>query len=105
MLIIIFGFSNQIFKTKPQFEELCSHELEIKQILPNERWVEQDPLQTLSAIRTCATEAVRKLDECIPCVYNRSDIAAVGITNQRETVVVWDKKTGKPLHNAIGGFE
>lgn len=77
----------------------------MKQIQPHDRWVEQDPLDILNIIRTCATEAVQKLDNTIPNVYKKSDIAAVGITNQRETIVVWDKETGKPLHNAIGEFK
>lgn len=64
--------------------------------------MEQDPLQILEAVRKCSAEAIRKLDSLVPNIYSRSDIAAVGITNQRETVVVWDKYTGKPLHNAIG---
>lgn len=64
--------------------------------------MEQDPIAILNSIRTCATEAIQKLDSVIPNVYKKSDIAAVGVTNQRETIVVWDKNTGQPLHNAIG---
>lgn len=64
--------------------------------------MEQDPLEILDAVRTCAAEAINKLNQIIPNIYSKSDIAAVGITNQRETVVVWDKSTGKPLYNAIG---
>lgn len=64
--------------------------------------MEHDPLAILDVVHKCATEAIRKLDNFIPSIYSKSDIAAVGITNQRETVVVWDKHTGKPLHNAIG---
>ncbi|XP_055314073.1 glycerol kinase-like isoform X2 [Sitodiplosis mosellana] len=90
-----------IFKSKPHFEELCSHEIEIEQIHPQNRWVEQDPLTILDAVDKCSAEAIRKLDNFIPSIYSKSDIAAVGITNQRETVVIWDKQTGKPLHNAI----
>lgn len=74
----------------------------IEQIQPHERWVEQDPIAILHTIRTCVDEAVKKLDDVIPNVYRKSDIAGVGVTNQRETVVVWDKRTGQPLHNAIG---
>lgn len=99
---LLFSSLQQIFKSKPYFEELCSHENEIEQIHPHDRWVEQDPLAILDAVHKCATEAVRKLDNFIPSIYSKNDIAAVGITNQRETVIVWDKHTGKPLHNAIG---
>lgn len=64
--------------------------------------MEQNPLAILEAVRICAAEAINKLNNIIPNVYSKSDIAAVGITNQRETVIVWDKYTGKPLYNAIG---
>lgn len=64
--------------------------------------MEQDPLAILEAVKTCASESIRKLDNFIPSIYSKNDISAVGITNQRETVVVWDKNTGKPFHNAIG---
>lgn len=42
--------------------------------------------------------------DCKPNVYSKDDIVTIGITNQRETVVVWDKRTGKPLYNAIGKY-
>lgn len=83
---------------------MCSHEIEIEQIHPHDRWVEQNALVILDSVHKCATEAIRKLDDLIPNVYSKSDIAAVGITNQRETIVIWDKYTGKPLHNAIGNY-
>lgn len=54
-------------------------------------------------VRKCIDEAIAKLtNHSNPNAYSGSDIVAVGITNQRETVVVWDKKTGRPLYNAIG---
>ncbi|XP_031622466.1 glycerol kinase-like isoform X1 [Contarinia nasturtii] len=90
-----------IFKSKPYFEELCSHAIEIEQIHPHDRWVEQDALAILDGVNKCATEAIGKLNNLVPSVYSKSDIAAVGITNQRETVLIWDKYTGKPLYNAI----
>lgn len=83
---------------------MCRHEIEIEQIHPHDQWVEQDPLAILHAIRVCAFEAINKLENLLPSVYSKSDIAAVGITNQRETVIVWNKYTGKPLYNAIGMF-
>lgn len=72
------------------------------QISPRDRWVEQDPLEILDAVRTCADKAIQKLDSFIPSIYSVKDIIAIGITNQRETIVVWDKHTGQPLYNAIG---
>lgn len=64
--------------------------------------MEQDPLEILDAVRKCAAKAIRKLDNFIPSIYNVKDIVAIGVTNQRETTVVWDKHTGLPLYNAIG---
>lgn len=79
--------------------------MEITQIQPHDRWVEQDPLEILRAVRKCALKAVQQLDNFIPTLYGVNDIAAVGITNQRETIVVWDKFTGQPLYNAIGEYK
>lgn len=53
----------------------------------------------LETVHLCAIEACVKLEAL---GYLVSDIASIGITNQRETTVAWDKNTGKPLYNAIG---
>ncbi|PRY43781.1 glycerol kinase GlpK [Umezawaea tangerina] len=68
---------------------------EHEQIFPKAGWVEHDPEEVWSNTRQVAAGALAKAD------LNASDIAAVGITNQRETAVVWDKTTGKPVYNAI----
>ncbi|SMC86205.1 glycerol kinase GlpK [Kibdelosporangium aridum] len=68
---------------------------EHEQIFPKAGWVEHDPEEVWRNTREVAAGAVAKAD------LHVSDIAAVGITNQRETAVVWDKKTGKPVYNAI----
>lgn len=68
---------------------------EFKQIFPKPGWVEHDPDEIWSAQAGMAAEAVSRLG------LNGSNIAGIGITNQRETVVVWDKDTGKPVYNAI----
>ncbi len=74
---------------------LAKAQKEFVQIYPASGWVEHDPEDiwdtTLSTMRG-ALEA---------CKLTARDIAAIGITNQRETVVVWDRATGKPIHNAI----
>ncbi len=74
---------------------ISSASKEIKQIYPRPGWVEHDPndiwLSTLSVIATSLVEAD----------IRASRIAAIGITNQRETTVVWDEKTGRPIHNAV----
>ncbi|XP_055549167.1 glycerol kinase-like [Wyeomyia smithii] len=82
----------------PDFEEICSHELSITQIIPHEGWAEQNPVEILEAVRLCAVEACHKLEQL---GYEIRDIASIGLTNQRETTVVWDRKTGEPLYNAI----
>jgi glycerol kinase len=68
---------------------------EFEQIYPQPGWVEHDPKEIFRTQRETAREAVRKSG--VPL----KDIMAVGITNQRETTVVWDRQTGEPIHNAI----
>ena len=68
---------------------------EFKQIFPEPGWVEHDPMEIWVSQATVAKEAMLKLN------IKAVDVAAIGITNQRETTVVWDKKTGKPVYNAI----
>ncbi len=75
--------------------EVARHQLEHEQVMPKAGWVEHDPTEiwerTTSVIQTALRRA--KLEA--------SDLAALGITNQRETTVVWNKKTGRPYYNAI----
>lgn len=78
---------------------ITSHQIEIKQRYPQEGWVEQDPKEILTAVLECIAKVVENLKQLN---IEPTDIKAVGITNQRETTLVWDKKTGEPLHNAIG---
>lgn len=68
---------------------------EFTQIYPQPGWVEHDPLEIWGSQIGVAVEAMQKAG------ISPQDIAAVGITNQRETTVVWDKNTGKPVYNAI----
>ncbi|MEZ4969490.1 MAG: glycerol kinase GlpK [Flavobacteriaceae bacterium] len=68
---------------------------EFTQYFPKPGWVEHDPLEIWSSQVSTAAEATTKKG-----IYG-ADIAAIGITNQRETVVVWDRNTGKPVYNAI----
>lgn len=86
-----------IFKL-PEFEEIASHQVRITQIVPRDGWTEQNPVEVLEAVRLCAIEACHQVEKL---GYLVKDIAAIGITNQRETTVVWDKNTGEPLYNAI----
>jgi glycerol kinase len=75
--------------------EVARHQLEHKQILPQAGWVEHDPVEIYQ--RTC--DAIEGALSQVS--LSAQDLAAVGITNQRETTVVWNSKTGEPLYNAI----
>src|SRR5271170_6993054 len=68
---------------------------EIRQIYPKPGWVEQDPQEIWFTQLSVAVEALGRAR------IRPSDIAALGITNQRETTVVWDRKTGEAVYNAI----
>ncbi|SDN84447.1 glycerol kinase GlpK [Lentzea jiangxiensis] len=68
---------------------------EHEQIFPKAGWVEHDPKEVWQNTRQVAAGALAKAD------LSTSDIVAVGITNQRETAVVWDRNTGEPVYNAI----
>ena len=68
---------------------------EFTQHFPDSGWVEHDPEDIWKSVVSTVRSALRKAK------LTAKDIAAIGITNQRETVVVWDKATGKPIHNAI----
>ncbi len=68
---------------------------EFRQIYPRSGWVEHDPYEIWSSQLATAREALRKSG------LAASDIAALGITNQRETTLIWDRATGAPIHNAI----
>ncbi len=72
-----------------------SHQLEHEQILPQAAWVEHNPVEIWERTTAVVQTALNKSN------LSSSDLAAVGITNQRETSVVWDKNTGRPLYNAI----
>ena len=74
---------------------LASHSIELRQIYPKPGWVEHNPEEILSGQIEALQTAVRLSGVSV------SDIAALGITNQRETTLLWDKNTGECLHNAI----
>jgi glycerol kinase len=68
---------------------------ELRQYFPKPGWVEHDPEEIWSTVVSTCRLAIRKAG------IRPADIAAIGITNQRETTVVWNRKTGKPIHRAI----
>ncbi|AIF44128.1 glycerol kinase [Virgibacillus sp. SK37] len=82
-----------IFNRKGEIVETGQKEFE--QFFPKPGWVEHDANEIWTSILSCISEALRKSD------VDPEQIAGIGITNQRETTVVWDKQTGKPIHKAI----
>lgn len=78
-----------------QGKVICSAQKEFTQIYPKPGWVEHDPVEIWSSQVSVAREAIAKLG------IDPNNIASIGITNQRETAIVWDKRTGVPIHNAI----
>ncbi|MBR4821739.1 MAG: glycerol kinase GlpK [Bacteroidales bacterium] len=75
---------------------VCSTaQMEFTQHFPQPGWVEHDPMEIWASEAAVIAEAISKIG------INGKNIAAIGITNQRETTIVWDADTGKPVHNAI----
>lgn len=75
--------------------EVARHQLEHEQILPRPGWVEHDPVEIWERTNSVIQNALRTAG------LNGTDLDAIGITNQRETTVVWDPRTGRPYCNAI----
>jgi glycerol kinase len=72
---------------------VASHTIELRQIFPDNGWVEHDAMEIWQATLACCRSALKG----VPA----QDVAALGITNQRETTVIWERSTGVPLHHAI----
>jgi len=82
-----------LFNEAGAIAAVAQHEFE--QFYPGAGWVEHDPMEILTSQLSCAIEALGKVGA------RPRDVAAIGITNQRETVIVWERATGKPIHPAI----
>ncbi|AIT62015.1 glycerol kinase GlpK [Corynebacterium doosanense] len=76
-------------------EVVASAQCEHRQIMPRQGWVEHDAAEIWANVRQVVSQAVVDIDA------TPEDISALGLTNQRETAVVWEKATGRPIHNAI----
>lgn len=83
---ILFNHQGQIVETAQR---------EFEQFFPKPGWVEHDANEIWTSVLACIAEVLRKAD------VNPSQVAGIGITNQRETTVVWDKNTGRPVYKAI----
>lgn len=77
-------------------KEIVKHSVDIITSVPQEGWSEQNPKEILEAVKTCMENVINTLGPNVS-----KNIATLGITNQRETTIVWDKTTGEPLYNAI----
>lgn len=78
---------------------VASHQTEFTQFFTHPGWQEQDPHEIIDKINTNIVESVKQLEA--GGEYKASDIKVIGVTNQRETTVVWDKNTGKALTRCI----
>ncbi len=84
--VILFNHGGEVYS---------SSYMEITQYFPEPGWVEHDPVEILKTVNDCAEDVLKKTGVKV------DEIAAIGITNQRETTILWDKNSGKPLYNAI----
>ena len=87
--------SSRTLVFSPQGDILYSAQEEFPQIYPNDGWVEHDPEAIWSTVLSTLKDAYAFAEK------SGAKIAGIGITNQRETTLVWERKTGKPLYNAI----
>lgn len=78
-----------------QFEIVAQAQQEFEQFFPQSGWVEHDPEEIWSSTVATCRQALKQ------SALSPSDIAAIGITNQRETTIIWDRETGKPIYKAI----
>src|SRR5580692_2976207 len=74
---------------------ISQHQMDLKQYYPQPGWVEQDPEEIWQNTVICCREALKKSG------LTANQIAAIGISNQRETTIMWDRKTGIPIYPAI----
>ncbi|KAF5698611.1 glycerol kinase [Fusarium mundagurra] len=79
-------------------EPIVSHQIEFENHYPNSGWHEHDPMTLLESVETCIEKATEKFCEK---GHHIEDIRSIGITNQRETTILWDNISGEPLYNAV----
>ncbi|GJP35186.1 hypothetical protein CLOM_g19696 [Closterium sp. NIES-68] len=92
--------STRFFLYDEHLRVVASHQMEFEQIQPQAGWVEHDPMVILSTVRECMEGAIAAA-RSKGLEVGPDTVRAVGLTNQRETTVVWRRSTGEPLHNAI----
>jgi glycerol kinase len=91
-----------LFDSKTLHQVAC-YQLPHEQYHPGPGWSEHDPMEILDKSRTCIVKAMEQLQssDVSSSLYKNAQLLAMGITNQRETTVVWDSQTGEPLYRAI----
>jgi len=87
--------SSRFFIFNHQGNIVSSHQLEHRQIYPRPGWVEHDPMEIRDRVNDVIKVGLQK------AAINRDQLSGIGITNQRETSVIWNPKTGQPYYNAI----
>jgi glycerol kinase len=87
--------SSRFFIFNYQGDIVSTHQLEHRQIYPKPGWVEHDPMEILDRVNDVIKGGIQK------AAITRDQLSALGITNQRETTIVWNPKTGEPYYNAI----
>ncbi len=87
--------SSRVLIFDAQGRVVSSAQREFEQIFPRSGWVEHNPRDILTSVQVTLTEAMHHAN------LDASAVAGIGITNQRETTVVWDRKTGEPVYNAL----
>jgi glycerol kinase len=87
--------STRFMVFNPAGEEITKAQMEHEQILPQQGWVEHNPLEIIKNTETVIVQALKKAG------LRGKDLVAIGITNQRETTVLWNRLTGKPVCNAL----
>ena len=87
--------SSRVLIFDRQGRVVSSAQREFEQIFPRSGWVEHRPRDILTSVQVCLAEAMHHAN------LDASAVAGIGITNQRETTVVWDRKTGEPVYNAL----
>lgn len=89
--------SSRFFLYDKECNVIASHQVSLRQEYPRAGWVEQDPFEIIRTVKQAMAAAIEGAKQKHPGLV----IRGLGITNQRETTIVWDKSTGKPLYNAI----
>ena len=87
--------STRVCITRTDGKVVAQSQFEHAQHMPQKGWVEHDPMEIWRNTRRALSEALADED------ISEQDIDALGLTNQRETAVIWEKETGKPIYNAI----